>query len=99
MGAPGFWDDQKSAQELVNKLNQVRGFVKPLNEAATTYEDLEAMIEMAAEDESFAEEVPGEIKKLEKMIEQIELSSLLGGTHDQAGAILTIHARRATVAL
>ena len=93
MGAPGFWDDQKTAQELVNKLNELRGFVKPLNEATSTYEDLEAMIEMAEEDESFAEEVPGEIKKLEKLIEQIELSSLLGGTHDQAGAILTIHAR------
>ncbi len=93
MGADGFWEDQKSAQELVNKLNELRGFVKPLGEAISAYDDLEAMIEMAQEDESFAEEVPGEIKKLEKQIEQIELSSLLGGPHDQAGAILTIHAR------
>ena len=79
MGVDGFWDDQKSAQELVSKLNELKGFVKPLAEAIGAYEDLEAMIEMAQDDESFAEEVPGEIKKLEKQIEQIELSSLLRG--------------------
>ena len=93
MGADGFWDDQKQAQEVVARLNKLRGSVKPMSEAIAACEDLEAMIEMAAEDESFAEEVPGEVKKLEKQIEQIELSSLLGGTHDQSAAILTIHAR------
>lgn len=93
MGAPGFWDNQEKAQELVAELKGMKGFVRPLGEAITSVDDLEAMIEMAAEDESFAAEVPDEIKRLEKLIEQIELASLLGGTHDQAGAILTIHAR------
>ena len=36
---------------------------------------------------------PGQLSELEKQLEQLELSSLLGGPHDQAGAILTIHAR------
>ena len=93
MGGDGFWDDQKLAQETVAKLNGLRGSVKAMSEAIAACEDLEAMVEMAAEDESFADEVPAEIKKLEKQIEQIELSSLLGGTHDQSAAILTIHAR------
>ena len=42
------------------------------------------MIEMAAEDEGFADEVPEQLANLEKKLEQLELSSLLGGPHDQA---------------
>lgn len=93
MAAAGFWDNQESAQELVGKLKGLKSFVKPLGETISGAEDLEAMVEMAAEDESFADEVPGELKKLEEQLEQLELSSLLAGPHDQAGAIMTIHAR------
>ncbi len=93
MGGAGFWDNQEKAQELVGTLKGMKSFVKPMTDAITSMDDLEAMIEMASEDESFAAEVPGEIDRLEKQLEQLELSSLLGGTHDQAGAIMTIHAR------
>jgi len=71
----------------------LKAVVAPLNEAISAFDDLDAMIEMAADDEGFEAEVPGQLKSLEKQLEQLELSSLLGGTHDQAGAILTIHAR------
>jgi peptide chain release factor 2 len=93
MGDAGFWDNQEAAQKLVAQLKSLKSFVKPLSEAISLVEDLEAMIEMASEDESFAAEVPGEVKRLEKQLEQLELSALLGGTHDHAGAMLTIHAR------
>ena len=93
MGGENFWDNQERAQEIVGKLKGMKSFVKPLTELMASTDDLGAMIEMASEDESFAEEVPGEIRRLEKQVEQLELSSLLGGTYDQAGAIMTIHAR------
>lgn len=93
MGGENFWGNQEKAQEIVGRLKGMKSFVKPLTELMASTDDLEAMIEMASEDESFAAEVPGEIKRLEKQVEQLELSSLLGGTYDQAGAIMTIHAR------
>lgn len=93
MGEPGFWDSQESAQQLVGELKNLKAVVAPLQAALSAYADLEAMLEMAAEDEGFAAEVPGQLSALEKQLEQLELSSLLGGPHDQAGAILTIHAR------
>ena len=93
MGGENFWGNQEKAQEIVGRLKGMKSFVKPLTELMGSTDDLEAMIEMASEDESFAAEVPGEIKRLEKQVEQLELSSLLGGTYDQAGAIMTIHAR------
>ena len=93
MSEPGFWDNQETAQKFVGDLKKLKTLVKPLSDAISSGDDLEAMIEMAAEDKSFADEVPQEIARLEKQLEQLELSALLGGTHDQAGAMLTIHAR------
>ena len=40
------------------------------------------MIEMAEEDESFESELISEIERLEKNIEQLQLSTLLSGPHD-----------------
>ncbi len=93
MAAPGFWDNQKRAQQLVGQLKSVKVILKPLHEAAAAADDLAAMMEMADEDEGFAAEVPGEIDRVEGLVEQLELKSLLDGTHDAAGAILSINAR------
>ncbi len=51
------------------------------------------MLEMAEEDESFAEEVPAEVERIEGLIEKLKLSALLNGQHDAAGALITINAR------
>lgn len=93
MAAPGFWDDQEKAQETVTERKNLLALVKPIADAQAGSDDLGAMIEMAAEDESFAAEVPGEVTKLEQSIEQLKLQALLSGKHDSLGAILTINAR------
>jgi peptide chain release factor 2 len=93
MASPTFWDDQEKAQATVMERKSLDSVVKPLNEALTSANDLTAMLEMAEEDESFALEVPGEVTRLEEIIEDLKLKALLNGTHDAAGAILTINAR------
>ncbi len=93
MAAPDFWNDQEKAQERVNERKSLLSLVKPLDEALAASDDLSAMVEMATEDESFAAEVPSEVQRLEAVVEQLKLQSLLSGTHDAAGAIITINAR------
>lgn len=65
----------------------------PLDEAIESADDLGAMMEMAEEDASFAEEAPQEIERIEGLLEQLKLSALLSGPYDAAGAIITINAR------
>ena len=77
----------------VGELKSLHAVVKPLEDTDSSVEDLDAMIEMAAEDESFATEVPSEVKRLEVALEDLELKALLSGPHDGAGAIVTINAR------
>ena len=93
MAAVDFWNDQQQAQAAVNERKSLTSVVNPLQEALSAREDLTAMIEMAGEDESFAAEVPPEVKRLEGVVEELKLRSLLSGKHDASGAILTINAR------
>ncbi len=93
MGAPGFWDNQESAQETVGRLKSVKAVVTPMTELIGAGEDLQALTEMADEDDSIEGEVRQEIESLEKQLDDLELKALLNGPHDGSGAILTIHAR------
>ena len=93
MAAPGFWDSQEKAQETVGKLKSVKTIVTPMTELIGLAEDLQALFEMAEEDDSIEGEVRTEIKRLETMLDDLELKSLLNGPHDGSGAIMTIHAR------
>ena len=93
MGAPDFWDNNETAQKVVGQLKALKVIVGPLDELSSSVEDLEALMEMAREDESISEELSGEIERLEGILDQLELKALLNGPNDPAGAILTINAR------
>ena len=93
MAAAGFWDNQEQAQATVGRLKSLNAVVKPAQETFSAAADLEAMAEMAADDEAFAAELPGEVDRLESLVDDLELKSLLSGAHDSSNAILTINAR------
>ena len=93
MGQPGFWDDNESAQKTVMELKTLKAVVSPMDELTSSAEDLDALFEMADEDESLFAEVRSELTRLEKVLENLELKALLSGPNDTAGAILSINAR------
>ena len=92
MAAPGFWDNQEKAQERVSQLKGLKSVLAPMTDAISAADDLGAMVEMGEEDASFVDEVQSELDRLEKIIEQLELKTLLSGPHDGSGAIMTINA-------
>jgi peptide chain release factor 2 len=93
MVRPGFYDNQERVQSLVEERKSLSAIVAPLESALKSSDDLAAMIEMAAEDEAFRAEVPGEVERLEGIVESLKLKALLNGRLDSAGAILSINAR------
>lgn len=93
MGEPGFWDDNESAQKTVSQLKSLKAIVDPMDELTVSVQDLEALFEMADEDDSIADEVGAEVERLEQVLDDLELKALLSGPNDQAGAIVTINAR------
>ena len=93
MAAPEFWSNQEAAQSTVAELKGLTAILKPLDEVAGAGEDLEALVEMAEEDESLVPELVAELDQLEPKLVDLELRTLLSGPHDALGSILTIHAR------
>ena len=93
MAAPDFWNNQETAQQFVAELKGIKAVTRPLEDASKAFDDLAAMIEMAAEDEGFAAEVPGQLQRLEKAVEELETKTLLSGPLDAGAAIMTINAR------
>ena len=93
MAKPDFWNNREKAQEVVANLKRLKSLLTPFEKTMDGCGDLATMIEMAAEDESFADEVPPQIQRLEKLLADLEVKSLLNGPMDANAAILTINAR------
>jgi peptide chain release factor 2 len=93
MASATFWNNSENAQQVVGQLKSLKAIHDPWTAAEAASEDLTVLIEMAEEDPAVEEEVAAEVQRLEKLVEALELKSLLDGPHDSAGAILTVHAR------
>ena len=93
MGQGDFWNYREKAQEVVGRLKGLKSIVKPLEDVIRAADDLAAMIEMAEEDAGMAADVPAEIERLEKALDDLETKSLLSGPLDPSPALLTINAR------
>ncbi len=93
MAQPDFWSSQETAQQTVVRLKAVRSIVTPLEAVINGCTDLDGLLAMAEEDPAVESEVRGEIERLEKVLADLELKSLLNGEHDSASAIMTINAR------
>jgi peptide chain release factor 2 len=47
MGAPGFWDNQETAQQVVGELKSLKAILSPMEEASSSAEDLAALVSRA----------------------------------------------------
>ena len=93
MAAPGFWDDQNAARELIAQANELKGWVEPhdtLLRKVTELSELGELLEMEP-DEALAEEWRTEVARLEADIEKLELKAMLRGADDFRDALVTIH--------
>ena len=88
----GFWDDPAKAQELISQLNRKRDIVKGYQQTAAAYDEAEAALELALEDDSFSREAQKAAATFSRLLEDLELSQMLSGEYDSHDAILSIHA-------
>ena len=94
MGDPTFWDDPEKAQKTAQDVNRLKEEVDGFHKLSAGVDDLEALQEMAAEenDESLLPEMDELLAKCRSELEHLELGMLLSGEYDANNAILTLHA-------
>jgi peptide chain release factor 2 len=94
MEGPNFWSNQEQAQKLVGEMRRLNAATKPLKELMSAGDDLSALVELAAEDESgeMESEIRTTVSTLEKQIDGAELQTSLSSPEDACSAYMTIQA-------
>ncbi|MEE2644584.1 MAG: peptide chain release factor 2 [Myxococcota bacterium] len=90
--APGFWDDQARAQELLKERNTLKARLDQLGELQELLDTIELMVELAEEDPSGLAEAGEAAKHAEVFIAKMEFERMLSGPHDQAACFVSVNA-------
>ena len=84
-----FWNDRRSALEVINRLNHCKEIVEKYRGLLSKKQDLEELISF--EDDSFQEQIEASLSELEKESKEFELQILFTGEFDDLNAIIDIH--------
>src|SRR5487761_1705666 len=92
---PGLWEDQTRAQQVTRRLSYLEGELSRLESLRQRLEDTSIMFELADEqhDQSARDEAAGDLAKLRKEIDQLEVRTLLNGEYDNREALITINSQ------
>ncbi len=93
MSEADFWDDSEAAQGIVAQLKALKSVVTPLSDCTSSSDDLDELLLMMSEEPSLEADVVDEVKRLEGVLDELELRSLLNGPNDSASCLLSINAR------
>jgi len=92
--APDLWNDPDAAQVVTSKLSYLQGELRKVMQLRSRIEDLSVMFELA-EDEADADaraEAEAELASVRKVIDEMEVRTLLSGEYDAREALVNIRA-------
>lgn len=97
MAGETFWNNNETAQKIIEESNGIKRRVEPFLEAQRQFEDVKAMLELAEAEPPDAQmkiqtEMESELKQYTRKIDALELRVLLNGPHDKNNCILSINA-------
>ena len=92
MGAPGFWDDQERAAGVSAEHSRAQRKLTEFRALEQELDDLEALEEMAAEDDSIAGELEEQRAGVESRLAELEEARLFSGDYDSGDAVVTVNA-------
>lgn len=92
--APNLWDDPEAAQLITSGLSHRQAQVKKIRSVEQRINDLEVLLELADEegDAESVGEVTTELNALEKLVQDLEVQTMLSGEYDEYPAVLSIRA-------
>jgi peptide chain release factor 2 len=97
MANPDFWNDQASAQTVINEANRLKSTINPIKSFRRETDDLIALLELVDESsedpgvEDYQQEVIDILERLKPELDKLELASFLSGPNDRCNALLTIN--------
>jgi peptide chain release factor 2 len=92
MGAPGFWDDAEGAAQIGAEHSRATKRLEEFTALQSDVEDLDGLIEMAAEDASLQSEIDELLVSAEERLAALEEQRLFSGRYDQGDALVSVNA-------
>jgi peptide chain release factor 2 len=92
MGASGFWDDSERAAAVSGEHARTSRRLEAFGTLSSDVEDLDALAEMAAEEQSLQAEVDEQIASVEARLAELEEQRLFSGKYDAGDALVTVNA-------
>ena len=92
MQEPGFWDDQEQAKKVSSQHSSAARKLESYRKLEAEVDDLEALEEMAAEDDSIAGELEETRASVQARLDELELERLFSGPYDAGDAVVSVHA-------
>ncbi len=87
--SPDLWKDPDQAKKALQEAKALEKVVKNYESLKTSYEDLNALIDMATENEE--DDIRKEFEEIKKKMAALETTALLSGPYDMNNAILSIN--------
>jgi peptide chain release factor 2 len=92
MQEPGFWDDQEQAAKVSAEHASVQRKLASYRELESELDDIEALEELAAEDDSIAGELEEQREAFASKLAELEEERLFSGRYDTGDAVVSVHA-------
>ena len=92
MGAPGFWDDPERAAMIAAEHAKASRRLEMFTALQADVDDLDGLVELAAEEESLQSEVDEQIASVEARLGELEEQRLFSGRYDAGDALVSVNA-------
>ncbi len=92
MQAPGFWDDQERAAKVSAEHSSLQRKLEGYRTLESELDDIEALEELAAEDDSIAGELDEQRDAFSEKLAELEEDRLFAGRYDAGDAVVSVHA-------
>ncbi len=92
--SPDLWDDPDEARTVSRRLARYEGLFDRVDGLTSEIDDAEVLIELALEagDDESRKEGIDQLRRVSRVLDQLELESLFFDEYDDADAILSVHA-------
>src|SRR3989442_1480907 len=92
MGETGFWEDSERAAGISSDHARASRRLQSYRELAGDVEELDGLVELAAEEASLREEVDEQIASVEARLAALEEQRLFSGDYDAGDALVSVNA-------
>ena len=92
MESPGFWEDQRAAAKVAAERARTQKKIETFEQLQADSGELDFMLEQAAEDPAWRDELDGALSRLGREIGMLQEQALFTGEYDSGPAVVGVHA-------